>query len=159
MLIGAVIITKTNREITVAYYWKSLISNLITVDSNINFLIKTAYAETNFDNVMALGEKFEKDLNDILKIDSLDTISLVGIDLADVQRLKTMFSEKFDYIYTYNYCLQKCRFSLQNIKPAEIATDATPKLYFRIPYRMYFSVLKPCCLLFIRYTTSLFLLC
>lgn len=102
ILIGAVIITKTNREITVAYYWKSLISNLVTVDSNINFLIKTAYAETNFDNVMALGEKFEKDLNDILKIDSLDTISLVGIDLADVQRLKTMFNEKFDYIYTYN---------------------------------------------------------
>ena len=32
----------------------------------------------------------------------------------------------------------------RNIKPAAIATDAAPKLYLRIPYRRYLSVLKSC---------------
>ena len=115
IFIGSLLVFNASRDLMFSYRWKSLITNLSSINNDINFLLETMLLNPNYDAIMELGEKFERDLNDILKASKGDILDPKNVEISDIERIKGIFTEKFDYVYTYNSIVSYSRVIYLNL--------------------------------------------
>ncbi|MGP1485857.1 MAG: EAL domain-containing protein [Campylobacter sp.] len=100
VFIGVISVSSASKKVEFAYHWKALITNLTSINNDIDFLLERVYLDAKYDEIMSLSEKFGQSVEDILQANTKFYDS-AEIDLSDIKRIKKIFEHKFDLICAY----------------------------------------------------------